>query len=242
MAASAFGQCNLLPRTASVNPQQSHRQLYSLSFHRQSVNSSPPALSFTQSIGFGPAIERHCVDRNGSDLFKTDAVRQLNGSVISAKGHRVLLELTDHLLVLKVVARFNDLITKKLLEGALDTFKNYSVREEDIDVVWVPGCFEIGVTAQLLGKSQKYQAILCIGAVIRGDTSHYDAVVNAATSGVLSAGLNSGTPCIFGVLTCDTLEQAFNRVGGKSGNKGSEAALTAIEMASLFEHHLKPSE
>ncbi|KAG5568221.1 hypothetical protein H5410_064768, partial [Solanum commersonii] len=111
---------------------------------------------------------RHCVDRNGSDLFKTDAVRQLNGSVISAKGIGlllVLLELTDHLLVLKVVARFNDLITKKLLEGALDTFKNYSVREEDIDVVWVPGCFEI-VTAQLLGKSQKYQAILCIGAVV----------------------------------------------------------------------------
>ncbi|KAL3351377.1 hypothetical protein AABB24_019790 [Solanum stoloniferum] len=232
MAASAFGQCNLLPRTASVNPQQSHRQLYSLSFHRQTVNSSPPALSFTQSIGFGSAIERHCVDRNGSDLIKTDAVRQLNGSVISAKGHRFAI----------VVARFNDLITKKLLEGALETFKNYSVREEDIDVVWVPGCFEIGVTAQLLGKSQKYQAILCIGAVIRGDTSHYDAVVNAATSGVLSAGLNSGTPCIFGVLTCDTLEQAFNRVGGKSGNKGSETALTAIEMASLFEHHLKPSE
>ncbi|XP_004253044.1 6,7-dimethyl-8-ribityllumazine synthase, chloroplastic [Solanum lycopersicum] len=232
MAASAFGQCSLLPRTVSLNPQQSHRQLCSLSFHRQTVNSSLPALSFTQSIGFGSAIERHCVDRNGSDLFKTDAVRQLNGSVISAKGHRFAI----------VVARFNDLITKKLLEGALETFKNYSVREEDIDVVWVPGCFEIGVTAQLLGKSQKYHAILCIGAVIRGDTSHYDAVVNAATSGVLSAGLNSGTPCIFGVLTCDTLEQAFNRVGGKAGNKGSETALTAIEMASLFEHHLKPSE
>lgn len=232
MAASAFGQCNLLPRMPTVNPLSSHRQLYTLSFQRRSVNSSSPALSLTQSIGFGSPIERHCVDRSGSDLFKTDAVRQLHGSVISAEGHRFAI----------VVARFNDLITKKLLEGALETFKSHSVREEDIDVVWVPGCFEIGVTAQKLGKTQKYHAILCIGAVIRGDTSHYDAVVNAATSGVLSAGLNSGTPCIFGVLTCDTLEQAFNRVGGKSGNKGSETALTAIEMASLFEHHLKPSE
>ncbi|KAK4374220.1 hypothetical protein RND71_004897 [Anisodus tanguticus] len=226
-SALAFGQCNLVPRATILNSTQSqpHRQLFSLSFQRQSVT-----LSFTQFLGFGSSIERHCKDRNGSGLFRTDAVRELTGSVISAKGHRFAI----------VVARFNDLITKKLLEGALDTYKNYSVREEDIDVVWVPGCFEIGVVAQHLGKSQKYHAILCIGAVIRGDTSHYDAVVNAATSGVLSAGLNSGTPCIFGVLTCDTLEQAFNRAGGKSGNKGAETALTAIEMASLFEHHLKP--
>ncbi|XVF08394.1 hypothetical protein REPUB_Repub06bG0222500 [Reevesia pubescens] len=106
-------------------------------------------------------------------------------------------------------------------------------------VVWVPGSFEIGIVAERLGKSQKYHAILCIGAVIRGDTSHYDAVVNSATSGVLSAGLNSGVPCIFGVLTCDDMDQALNRAGGKSGNKGAECALTAIEMASLFEHHLK---
>ncbi|CAN4105094.1 unnamed protein product [Withania somnifera] len=236
MAASVFGQCNVLPRTttSTVNSLQSHHQLYTLSFNRKSFkNSSPPAaLSFTQSKGFVSGIERHCVDRNGLDLLKMDAVRQLSGSVVSAEGHRFAV----------VVARFNDLITKKLLEGALHTFKSYSVREEDIDVVWVPGCFELGVAAQLLGKSQKYQAILCIGAVIRGDTSHYDAVVNASTSGVLSAGLNSGTPCIFGVLTCDTLEQAFDRVGGKAGNKGSETALTAIEMASLFEYHLKPLE
>ncbi|XP_073056541.1 6,7-dimethyl-8-ribityllumazine synthase, chloroplastic-like isoform X3 [Primulina eburnea] len=106
-------------------------------------------------------------------------------------------------------------------------------------VVWVPGSFEIGVVAEKLGKSQKYQAIVCIGAVIRGDTSHYDAVANSTASGVLSAGLNSGVPCIFGVLTCESMEQALNRAGGKSGNKGAEAALTAIEMASLFEHHLK---
>ncbi|PHT33068.1 6,7-dimethyl-8-ribityllumazine synthase, chloroplastic [Capsicum baccatum] len=232
MSASALGQCNVVPRTttSSAHPLQSHRHLSTLSYNRQTANSSP-ALSCTRSTGFGSAIERHCVDQNRSGLFATAAVRELNGSVVSAKGHRFAI----------VVARFNDLITKKLLEGALDTFKKYSVREEDIDVIWVPGCFEIGVAAQHLGKSQKYQAILCIGAVIRGDTSHYDAVVNATTSGVLSAGLNSGTPCIFGVLTCDTLEQAFDRAGGKAGNKGGETALTAIEMASLFEHHLKSS-
>ncbi|GLT66082.1 hypothetical protein SLA2020_384720 [Shorea laevis] len=112
-------------------------------------------------------------------------------------------------------------------------------REEDIDVVWVPGSFEIGIVAEKVGKSGKYHAILCIGAVIRVDTTHYDAVANSAASGVLSAGLKSGVPCIFGVLTCDDMEQALNRTGGKSGNKGAEGALTAIEMASLFEHHLK---
>ncbi|BBH08658.1 6,7-dimethyl-8-ribityllumazine synthase / DMRL synthase / lumazine synthase / riboflavin synthase [Prunus dulcis] len=138
-----------------------------------------------------------------------------------------------------VVARFNEIITKQLLEGALATFKNYSIQEEDIDVVWVPGSFEIGVAAQRLGSLGRYHAILCIGAVIRGDTTHYDAVANSAASGVLSAGLKSGVPCVFGVLTCDNMEQALNRAGGKSGNKGAETALTAIEMASLFEHHLK---
>ncbi|KAJ8755296.1 hypothetical protein K2173_019094 [Erythroxylum novogranatense] len=156
-------------------------------------------------------------------------VRQLVGSLTRTEGLRFAV----------VVARFNELVTKLLLEGAVQTFKRYSVKEEDIDVVWVPGSFEIGVVAEKLGKSGNYHAILCIGAVIRGDTSHYDAVVNSATSGVLSAGLNSGVPCIFGVLTCDNMEQALDRAGGKAGNKGAETALTAIEMASLFEHHLK---
>ncbi|KAH1040602.1 hypothetical protein J1N35_042345 [Gossypium stocksii] len=139
----------------------------------------------------------------------------------------------------KVVARFNEIVTRQLLEGALDTFRKYSVNEEDIDVVWVPGSFEIGIVAESLGKSRNYHAILCIGAVIRGDTTHYDAVANSVASGVLSAGLNSGVPCIFGVLTCEDMDQALNRAGGKSGNKGAECALTAIEMASLFDHHLK---
>jgi len=125
------------------------------------------------------------------------------------------------------------------LEGAIETFKKYSVREEDIEVIWVPGSFEIGVVAQKLGKSGKFHAVLCIGAVIRGDTTHYDAVANSAASGVLSAGINSGVPCIFGVLTCEDMDQALNRSGGKAGNKGAETALTALEMASLFEHHLK---
>jgi 6,7-dimethyl-8-ribityllumazine synthase len=138
-----------------------------------------------------------------------------------------------------VVARFNEIVTRPLLEGALDTFKRYSVNEEDVDVVWVPGSFEIGVVAQRLGETGKYNAILCIGAVVRGDTTHYDAVANSAASGVLSASLKSGVPCIFGVLTCEDMDQALNRAGGKSGNKGAETALTAIEMASLFEHHLK---
>ncbi|XP_075086834.1 6,7-dimethyl-8-ribityllumazine synthase, chloroplastic-like isoform X2 [Nicotiana tabacum] len=213
----AFGEIALVPlplRQSTFNP--SHRPLFSLSFHNTTISSSPKLtalLSFTQSQGFGFASK----EQKRTDLVQTSAVRELRGSLLSAQEHRFAI----------VVARFNDLITKKLLEGALDTFKSYSVREENIDVVWVPGSFEIGVVAQQLGKSQKYQSILCIGAVIKGDTSHYDAVVNATTSGVLSAGLNSGTPCIFGVLTCDTLEQAFNRAGGKSGNKGAEAALTA---------------
>ncbi|XP_028799994.1 6,7-dimethyl-8-ribityllumazine synthase, chloroplastic [Neltuma alba] len=184
-------------------------------------------LSFSHSSGIVPLVAVHRKRR--SSLAPTAAVRHLTGSVTRTQGLRFAV----------VVARFNEIVTKQLLEGALNTFKNYSVEDEDIDVVWVPGCFEIGVVAERLGKSQKYNAILCIGAVVRGDTTHYDAVANSAASGVLSAGLHSGVPCIFGVLTCDDMDQALNRAGGKSGNKGAEAALTAIEMASLMEHHLK---
>ncbi|KAL4284165.1 hypothetical protein GQ457_16G031300 [Hibiscus cannabinus] len=184
------------------------------------------ALSFSSSLQFQGFV----ADRKQSSPFvQMEAVRHLEGSVTKTQGLRFAV----------VVARFNEIVTKRLLEGALETFHKYSVNEEDVDVVWVPGSFEIGVVAEKLGKSGKYHAVLCIGAVVRGDTSHYDAVVNSATSGVLSAGLNSGVPCIFGVLTCDDMDQALNRAGGKSGNKGAECALTAIEMASLFEHHLK---
>ncbi|CAK7325017.1 unnamed protein product [Dovyalis caffra] len=184
--------------------------------------SSSSSIGFvTHSIGF----ER----KERSSFVETAAVRHLEGSVTKTEGFRFAV----------VVARFNEIITRPLLEGAVATFKKYSIKEEDIDVVWVPGSFEIGIVAERLGKSGKYNAVVCIGAVVRGDTTHYDAVANSAASGVLSAGLKSGVPCIFGVLTCEDMEQAINRAGGKSGNKGAEAALTAIEMASLFEHHLK---
>ncbi|KAL9380231.1 hypothetical protein Peur_025888 [Populus x canadensis] len=207
----------------------------SVPFHHQNRSFSPlyqkpTQLSFSSSpsIGFGTTsigFER----KERSSIVETAAVRHLEGSVTKTEGFRFAL----------VVARFNEIITRPLLEGAVATFKKYSVKEEDIDVVWVPGSFEIGIVAERLGKSGKYHAVVCIGAVVRGDTTHYDAVANSAASGVLSAGLNSGVPCIFGVLTCEDMEQAINRAGGKSGNKGAEAALTAIEMASLFEHHLK---
>ncbi|CAA7405117.1 unnamed protein product [Spirodela intermedia] len=168
--------------------------------------------------------------RNGRRRFMVPAAsRHLIGSVTKTEGLRFAV----------VVARFNEIVTRLLLEGALETFTRYSVKEEDVDVVWVPGSFEIPLVAQQLGNSGRYNAILCIGAVVRGETTHYDAVANSSASGVLSASLNSGVPCILGILTCEDMDQALNRAGGKSGNKGAEAALTAIEMASLFEHHLK---
>ncbi|CAN1298000.1 6,7-dimethyl-8-ribityllumazine synthase, chloroplastic [Linum perenne] len=153
-----------------------------------------------------------------------EAVRHLTGSVLQPEGLRFAV----------VVARFNEIVTRPLLGGAIDTFGRYSVPEDNIDVVWVPGCFEVGLAADRLGKSGKYNAVVCIAAVVRGDTSHYDAVANSAASGVLSAGLNSGVPCIFGVLTCDNMDQAINRAGGKVGNKGSEAALTAVSCHSFL--------
>ncbi|KAL5735181.1 hypothetical protein ACOSP7_033042 [Xanthoceras sorbifolium] len=195
------------------------------------VSPKPTSISFSNSSclqGFGTQIATHR-KKDPFSFQQTAAVRHLTGSLTHNEGLRFAV----------VVARFNEIVTRPLLEGALETFKKYSVKEEDVDVVWVPGSFEIAVVAERLGKSRKYHAVVCIGAVVRGDTTHYDAVANSAASGVLSAGLNSGVPCIFGVLTCDNMEQALNRAGGKSGNKGAEAALTAIEMASLFESHLK---
>ena len=124
-------------------------------------------------------------------------------------------------------------MTRPLLDGALEGFKRHGVAEENVESVWVPGSFELPVVAQGLGDSGKFDAIVCIGAVVRGATTHYDAVVNGATSGILSAGLKTGVPTIFGVLTCDTMEQALDRAGGKVGNKGYEAAVTAVEMANL---------
>lgn len=133
-----------------------------------------------------------------------------------------------------VAARFNAVIVDQLLGGVHDALNRHGVAADRMDVVRVPGSFEIPVVAQQLAKSGEYAAVICLGCVIRGDTDHYDHVAGSATSGIMTAGLNSGVPVIFGVLTCDTLEQAFQRAGAKAGNKGFEAAVTAIEMVNLM--------
>uniref|UniRef100_A0A383WES3 6,7-dimethyl-8-ribityllumazine synthase n=1 Tax=Tetradesmus obliquus TaxID=3088 RepID=A0A383WES3_TETOB len=133
-----------------------------------------------------------------------------------------------------VVGRFNDLVTKLLLEGAYGAFQSHGVSLDNVEVCWVPGCFELPVVAKAMAKSGKFDAVVCIGVVVRGATTHYDAVVSAATSGVLNASTDTGVPVVFGVLTCDSMEQALDRAGGKVGNKGGEAAITAIEMANLM--------
>ena len=132
-----------------------------------------------------------------------------------------------------VAARFNEFIVNQLVAGATDALARHGVPDDRVDLVRVPGSFEIPVVAQRLGRSGKYAAVICLGCVIRGDTDHYDHVAGAAATGIATVGLNCGVPVIFGVLTCETLEQAINRAGGKAGNKGAEAALTAIEMVNL---------
>lgn len=134
-----------------------------------------------------------------------------------------------------VAARFNHFIVEHLVGGAMDGFKRHGVGEDAIDLVWVPGSFEIPLVAKRLAGSGKYAAIVCLGAIIRGDTDHYDHVAGEAAKGVGQASLTTGVPVIFGILTCDTLEQAINRAGAKAGNKGFEAALTAIEMVNLLQ-------
>lgn len=133
-----------------------------------------------------------------------------------------------------VAARFNHLVVEQLVNGALDALRRYGVSDEAIDLVRVPGSFEIPLVAQRLAGSRKYAAVICLGAVIRGDTDHYDYVAGEAAKGVGQAALATGIPVTFGILTCDTLEQALNRAGAKAGNKGFEAAMTAIEMANLL--------
>jgi 6,7-dimethyl-8-ribityllumazine synthase len=133
-----------------------------------------------------------------------------------------------------VAARFNRVVVEKLVEGALDGLKRHGVADAAIDLAWVPGSFEIPLAAKRLASTLKYSAVICLGAVIRGDTDHYDHVAAGVASGVGQAALATGVPVIFGVLTCDTLEQALNRAGGKAGNKGHDAALTAIEMSNLL--------
>ena len=133
-----------------------------------------------------------------------------------------------------VAARFNEFIVSKLVGGALDTLHRHETADHDIDVAWVPGAFEIPLTAKKMAESGKYDAVLCLGAVIRGSTTHYDYVCNEVSKGVAQVGLQTGVPTIFGVVTTENIEQAIERAGTKAGNKGSDAAMEAMEMARLL--------
>jgi len=134
-----------------------------------------------------------------------------------------------------VAARFNEFITSKLLSGALDGLKRHDVSEDEIDVAWVPGAFEIPLIASKMAKSGKYDAVICLGAVIRGSTSHYDYVCNEVSKGIAQTALASGVPVMFGVLTTENIEQAIERAGTKAGNKGFDCAEGAIEMVNLLQ-------
>lgn len=128
-----------------------------------------------------------------------------------------------------VVSRFNDLITSRLLEGALSTLARHGVDNETTQVVWVPGSFEIPIVAQKLARSDKFNAVICLGAVIQGETTHHDYINHQVAAGIMQGSLETGVPVVFGVLTCQSMEQAIDRAGGKVGNKGTEATLAAIE-------------
>ena len=133
-----------------------------------------------------------------------------------------------------VAARFNEFITSKLLGGALDGLKRHNVNENDIDVAWVPGAFEIPLIAKKMANSGKYDAVICLGAVIRGSISHYDYVCNEVSKGIAAVSMNSDIPVMFGVITTENIEQAIERAGTKAGNKGYDCALGAIEMVNLI--------
>ena len=151
-------------------------------------------------------------------------MRTLEGKLVSENGIKVGI----------VAARFNEFITSKLVGGALDGLKRENVKDEDIDVAWVPGAFEIPLIASKMANSGKYDAVICVGAVIRGDTTHYDYVCSEVSKGIAQVSLANDLPVMFGVLTTDTIEQAIERAGTKAGNKGFECAQGAIEMVNLI--------
>ena len=134
-----------------------------------------------------------------------------------------------------VVARFNDFVTRPLLTGALETLARHGVQDSDLSVAWVPGAFELPVVAKAMAETGRYNAVICLGAVIRGETDHYEMVAGQSASGIANVGLATGVPAIFGVLTADNMDQAVNRAGGKSGNIGSHAAAAAVETARLLQ-------
>ena len=141
-----------------------------------------------------------------------------------------------------IASRFNQSVVDRLVEGVKEGFKSHQVTDNSIDLVWVPGSFEIPLVAKHLAASGKYVAVVCLGAVIRGDTDHYEYVAGAAARGVAEASMTTGVPVIFGILTCTTEEQALDRAGGKEGNKGYDAALAAIEMVNLLQQLPKNSD
>ena len=148
----------------------------------------------------------------------------LEGKVVAPEGMRVGI----------VASRFNSFIVQKLLDGAVDGLVRHGVEEKNITACWVPGAFEIPVVAQKMAASDDYDAVICVGAIIRGSTSHYELVCNEVTKGIAQVGLKSGKPVLFGVITTESIEQAIERAGSKAGNKGSECALGAIEMLNLM--------
>lgn len=151
-------------------------------------------------------------------------IQVMEGKVIAPKGMKVAI----------VASRFNEIIVNKLLGGAVDGLVRHGVEEENIVAAWVPGAFEIPVAASRLARSGKYDAVICVGAVIRGDTSHYDYVCSEVSKGISQVGLSTGIPVLFGVITTENIEQAIARAGSKAGNKGYDCALSAIEMVNLM--------
>lgn len=150
-------------------------------------------------------------------------IKTIQGELI-AKGKRFAI----------VVSRFNDFITRKLLEAALDTLTRHGVKESEVEVAWVPGSFEIPLVAGKMAKSKKYNAVICLGTVIRGTTPHFEYIASEVSKGIARVNLDAGIPVIFGVITADNIEQAIERAGAKQGNKGKDAALSAIEMVNLL--------
>lgn len=152
-------------------------------------------------------------------------IQVLEGKVVAKEGMKVGI----------IASRFNEIIVNKLLNGAVDGLVRHGVEEENITAAWVPGAFEIPVVALKMAKSGKYDAVICVGAVIRGDTTHYDYVCNEVSKGIAQAGMSTGVPVLFGVITTENIEQAIARAGSKAGNKGYDCALSAIEMVNLME-------
>lgn len=152
-------------------------------------------------------------------------MRKIIQGTMNASGKKIVI----------VAARFNEFITSKLIDGAVDTLVRHGVQEDHIEIVWVPGAFEIPAVARKIAKKKKQDALICLGCVIRGDTPHFDFIAAEASKGIAAVGFESDIPVVFGVLTTDNIEQAIERAGTKAGNKGSDAAMAAIELLSLYQ-------